>query len=151
MLDATAGLGRDAFVLATLGCEVVLCEREPVLACLLRTGMAAAAEVPDLSATLARMRRALDEYVVAGVKTTLPFFIWLLAQPEFVSGRFHTAYLDELLKARNGRPFIEIPSVVEEVAAMGAALQAALAPAGVVAAASGEDAWKAQARVEGLR
>ena len=27
--DATGGLGRDAFVLADLGCEVTLCERMP--------------------------------------------------------------------------------------------------------------------------
>ena len=33
--DATGGLGRDAFVLADLGCEVTLCERMPVLAWLL--------------------------------------------------------------------------------------------------------------------
>ena len=30
--DATGGLGRDAFVLADLGCDVTLCERVPVLA-----------------------------------------------------------------------------------------------------------------------
>lgn len=35
VVDATAGLGRDAFVLADLGCRVVLCERSPVLAWLL--------------------------------------------------------------------------------------------------------------------
>lgn len=39
VLDATAGLGRDAFVLADLGCEVTLCERVPVIAALLRSGM----------------------------------------------------------------------------------------------------------------
>jgi len=31
VVDATAGLGRDSFVLADLGCEVTLCEREPVI------------------------------------------------------------------------------------------------------------------------
>lgn len=36
ILDATAGLGRDAFVLADLGCEVLLCERDPVIAEMLR-------------------------------------------------------------------------------------------------------------------
>ncbi len=35
VLDATAGLGRDAFVLATLGCEVSLIERQPLIAALL--------------------------------------------------------------------------------------------------------------------
>src|SRR3954452_16071630 len=58
----------------------------------------------DRPAALARMRRALDEYLVSGIKTTLPFFSWLLAQPDFRAGRFHTTYLDEVLKARNGRP-----------------------------------------------
>ena len=41
--DATGGLGRDAFVLADLGCEVTLCEREPVLAWLLDQAVQAAA------------------------------------------------------------------------------------------------------------
>ena len=37
--DATAGLGRDAFVLASVGCKVTLCERSPVLAALLDDGL----------------------------------------------------------------------------------------------------------------
>ena len=41
--DATGGLGRDAFVLAALGCEVTLCERVPVLAWLLKQAVQAAA------------------------------------------------------------------------------------------------------------
>ena len=47
---------------------------------------------------------------------------WLLAQPEFLDGRFHTTYLDEVLKARNGRPFVEPAPEVEEIAAIAAAL-----------------------------
>lgn len=39
VLDATAGLGRDAFVLASLGCEVTLMERSPVVAALLEDGL----------------------------------------------------------------------------------------------------------------
>lgn len=38
-VDATAGLGRDAFVLAALGCRVTLVERSPVFAALLEDGM----------------------------------------------------------------------------------------------------------------
>ncbi|HFD81471.1 MAG TPA: 16S rRNA methyltransferase [Gammaproteobacteria bacterium] len=37
--DATAGLGRDGFVLASLGSRVTLCERSPVLAALLQDGL----------------------------------------------------------------------------------------------------------------
>ncbi len=39
VIDATAGLGRDAFVLADLGCSVRLCEREPVIGALLAAGL----------------------------------------------------------------------------------------------------------------
>src|SRR5882762_2408330 len=48
----------------------------------------------DRPRAIARMRRALGEYLVTGIKTTVPFFVWLLAQAEFVDGRFHTTYLD---------------------------------------------------------
>ena len=48
--DATAGLGRDAFVLASLGCPVTLCERSPVLAALLDDGLQRAALNADIGA-----------------------------------------------------------------------------------------------------
>lgn len=57
ILDATAGLGRDAFVLADLGCDVHLCERQPVVAELLRAGLQVAAASADtwLAGTVRRM------------------------------------------------------------------------------------------------
>ncbi|QTS84216.1 class I SAM-dependent methyltransferase [Coxiella endosymbiont of Amblyomma nuttalli] len=39
VLDLTAGLGRDAFVLANLGCDVTMLERHPIIAALLRDGL----------------------------------------------------------------------------------------------------------------
>lgn len=39
VVDATAGLGRDAFVLASLGCRVQMFERHPVVAALLEDGL----------------------------------------------------------------------------------------------------------------
>lgn len=39
VIDATAGLGRDGMVLATLGCRVTLIERNPILALLLRDAL----------------------------------------------------------------------------------------------------------------
>lgn len=39
VLDTTAGLGRDAFVLATLGCQVTLIERQPIIVALLADGL----------------------------------------------------------------------------------------------------------------
>ena len=111
----------------------------------------------DRPSAIARMRRALDEYVIAGIKTTVPFFTWLLKQPEFEAGRFHTTYLDEELKARNGQPFVAATPHLEDVAAVAAALQAVLSPSLVGAtpespAGQGVPSrWKAQARAENLR
>ncbi len=47
VVDATAGLGRDAFVLATLGCRVTMLERSAVIAALLRDGLQHAQDVDD--------------------------------------------------------------------------------------------------------
>lgn len=56
VLDATAGLGRDAFVIAALGCEVTLLERQPVIAALLEDGLqrarAAGGEVAEIAARM---------------------------------------------------------------------------------------------------
>jgi 16S rRNA (guanine1516-N2)-methyltransferase len=49
ILDATAGLGRDAFVLAALGCRVTLIERNPIIAALLADGLRTALVYPELA------------------------------------------------------------------------------------------------------
>ncbi len=43
---------------------------------------------------LARMRRALDECVVEGIKTTIPLHRRILDDPDFQKGRFSTAFLE---------------------------------------------------------
>ncbi len=117
----------------------------------------------DRPQAIARMRRALGEYVIAGIRTTVPFFVWLLAQPEFESGRFDTTFLDEALRSRDGRPFAEPTPQTEELAAIAAALHAALASpngnhaghrtngAGPRVTRPDVEAWKARARAEALR
>jgi acetyl-CoA carboxylase biotin carboxylase subunit len=112
----------------------------------------------DRPLAIARMRRALGEYLVTGIKTTVPFFSWLLGQPDFLAGRFHTTYLDEVLKTRNGRPFVEATPAEEDMAAIAAALEAVMSPSALVSdAAAGRTGltasrgWRTQARSEGLR
>jgi 16S rRNA (guanine1516-N2)-methyltransferase len=56
IVDATAGLGQDAFVLASLGCTVTLFERNPVIHALLADGLARAALNVDCAAIVERMR-----------------------------------------------------------------------------------------------
>lgn len=55
VLDATAGLGRDAFILASLGCRVFLIEQSPIIAALLKDGLGRACQVSEAAAATARM------------------------------------------------------------------------------------------------
>lgn len=47
-----------------------------------------------------RMRRALQETVVDGIKTTLPLHLWILEQPEFLSGDYSIHWLEKKLAER---------------------------------------------------
>jgi len=102
---------------------------------------------------VARLRRALAEYRVVGVRTTLPFFRWLVEQPEFTAGRVSTTYLDGVLAARAGQPFTP-PSPADETDAAIAASVAAWfraqrsSPAATTAASG---AWRRAARLDGIR
>ena len=44
---------------------------------------------------VARMRRALREYKIGGVRTTIPFFEVLLSHPSFIDGELHTNFIEE--------------------------------------------------------
>lgn len=44
---------------------------------------------------IAKMKRALSEFVIEGVHTTIPFHLQLLDHPDFVKGEFNTKFLEE--------------------------------------------------------
>ena len=102
-----------------------------------------------------RMSRALREYEVLGIRTTIPFFLWLMRQPDYVAGRYDTTYLDRLLVDRRGESFSELTSGDEEIASIATALDAYLRanahalPPGT--AGGGTTHWKQAARREALR
>jgi acetyl-CoA carboxylase, biotin carboxylase subunit len=99
-----------------------------------------------------RMSRALREYEVLGIRTTIPFFLWLMRQPEYVEGRYDTTYLDRLLAERNGRSFSELTPDEEELATIAAALDTYLrTSATIVEGRRAGAAWKLTARREALR
>ena len=104
-------------------------------------------------AAIARMSRALGEYQVAGIRTTIPFFIWLMRQPEYREGRYDTTYLDRLLAARRGESFSELSEEDSDLAAIAVAIDAYLRASG---AGNGRPAasvsrWQQLARQEVLR
>jgi acetyl-CoA carboxylase biotin carboxylase subunit len=53
----------------------------------------------DRAEALARMRRALDEYHIEGVPTTLGFHRRLMREPDFIAGNVHTRYVRETMWA----------------------------------------------------
>jgi pyruvate carboxylase subunit A len=50
---------------------------------------------PDREAAVARMRRALREYVIGGITTNIPFHLALLDEPDFTAGRLSTHFIPE--------------------------------------------------------
>lgn len=65
LLDATAGLGEDSFLLAAAGFEVQLHERNPVIAALLRDAVARARQDDDLHEIALRMHVHEDDSIRA--------------------------------------------------------------------------------------
>ncbi|MGA2629349.1 MAG: acetyl-CoA carboxylase biotin carboxylase subunit [Terriglobia bacterium] len=80
----------------------------------------------DRPEAIARLRRALDEYEVFGIETTIPFFRRVLEHPDFVAGRIDTGFIDRVLAA--GILSEEGPAPEEERVALLAAALDALQP-----------------------
>lgn len=91
VLDATAGLGRDSWILASLGASVEMLERAPVVHALLADGLRRAHLDPELLATAQRMSLLADSaHQVLMSKLHLP----AEARPEVV-------YLDPMFPHRD--------------------------------------------------
>jgi acetyl-CoA carboxylase biotin carboxylase subunit len=71
--------------------------------------------------TIARLRRALEEYTLTGIKTNAGLFRRILDEPDFLRGEIHTKWLDELLR----RPRLASASTEEQNGAADAAAIAA--------------------------
>jgi acetyl-CoA carboxylase, biotin carboxylase subunit len=112
------------------------------------------AHAPDRATALARMRRALDEYFVGGIKTNLPLFRRILEHPDFVAARIDTGFLERLLASK---PAPAGADGLSAIAAVSAAIFAAAAPQANGASAlrrpapkETPSAWKSAARREGI-
>ncbi len=49
---------------------------------------------PTRDGAIAKMRRALDEFIIEGIQTTIPFHRKMMDNPDFIAGTFDTKYLD---------------------------------------------------------
>jgi acetyl-CoA carboxylase biotin carboxylase subunit len=104
---------------------------------------------------IARMARALREYQVVGIRTTIPFFLWLMGEPTYREGRYDTTYLDRLLASRQGRSFSELDDREEEIVTIAVALDAFMRSTaggnGQTPAYDSGSAWQRIGRQESLR
>jgi acetyl/propionyl-CoA carboxylase alpha subunit len=118
------------------GCEVSL-YYDPLLAKLIVWG-------ENRADAILRMRRALDEYRIVGVKTTIPLHQKIVNTTQFVAGNYDTRYLEEVFTMghEEGRRLDLVAAVAATLIAHQHRAEAInrLAPAG------GPSAWKLQGR-----
>ena len=108
---------------------------------------------PDRPGAVSRMIRALREYDLRGIKTTIGFCRELLMSPAFKAGDFDTSTVDRILeRRRNDAPQ---DAELEELAAMAAAFAARRETPGEPKKSRGvtqaESLWEQRARLESLR
>ena len=100
--------------------------------------------------TIARLRRALDEYTITGIRTNAGLFRRILSEPEFLRGEIHTKWLDELL-ARPRPPAVPPREGTEEAAAIAAALWLLLKGESSTSGNCGKRAISSRWKLEGRR
>jgi len=76
----------------------------------------------DRNEAIARLRRAVDEFLVAGIRTTLPFDRALLSDPDFVAGRLDIGFVDRVMPRL--APLMQEAGPDAEIAAIAAAVRA---------------------------
>jgi acetyl-CoA carboxylase biotin carboxylase subunit len=107
----------------------------------------------DRERAISRLRRALKEYFVGGIKTNISLFRRIFADPDYHAANFDTGYLDRLLR----EPAPEMSRKDADVAVIAAGLFSVLDGAtpgengAGPGAAKNESAWKQMGRVESTR
>ena len=102
----------------------------------------------DRPAAIARLDRALSEYEITGVDSTLPLFRALVADADFLRADFDVQWLDRRLAEGT---LLTVPRVREEDVVLAAVGLAGGAPAAEPPAESDGSPWRRAARLEGLR
>jgi 16S rRNA (guanine1516-N2)-methyltransferase len=92
VLDATAGFGRDSFILAALGCRVIMVERSPIIAALLADGLRRALVTSQIAPICQRMTLYHAESKFFQLKSRL--------EPEAI-------YLDPMYPARSKNALVK--------------------------------------------
>lgn len=125
------------------GCEVPI-YYDPIMSKLIAWGR-------DRDEAIRRMRRALGEYVILGVKTSIPLHLRILEDPQVLAGQIHTRFLEEWL----AKGFVGAKEGLAEIALVAGSLYLhTKKPSVPVSAGQGgsvESLWKLAARHEAVR
>ena len=101
----------------------------------------------DRKAAIARMSRALGEYIIEGIETTIPFHMWVMRDDKFISGDFDTSYIDKHYRGNAIRAHRRVPA---EIAVIAAAINAMESGRGGEETTRGQvSRWRDTARREG--
>ncbi len=106
------------------------------------------AHAPTREAAMDRLLRAIEEYTVEGIKTTLPFGTWALQHEAFRSGNFDTGFIGEYFKPENlyaGQP--DHSEIAALIAATAWSEKPAGRPESVTETKGVQSAWKARRQV----
>lgn len=90
VLDATAGFAEDAFILASLGCRVIMIERNPIMLALLTDGLKRAESMNEIMAITTRMQLIAANAIefMQQLPATLPLEVIYL-DPMFIHNKVH--------------------------------------------------------------
>src|SRR5947207_1989273 len=95
-----------------------------------------------------RMRRALTEYRVEGIETTIPFFTALMSHPDFAAAKFDTGFIDrnlaELMKERGGNGDVDAAIAAAAILAFEESQHVRLAD-------QGDSPWKRAGREDAIK
>ena len=113
----------------------------------------------DRQEAIDRLKRALAEYVVKGIKTSIPFHQKVMRHPVFVKGKYDTGFIDEHMDGgKGGDELMEGDEEMERAAFMLAAIAAyrrekarAAKAASTTQSGGGEDPWKSAGRRSQMR
>jgi acetyl-CoA carboxylase biotin carboxylase subunit len=110
------------------------------------------AYAPTREGAIAKMLRALDEYVIAGIRTNVGLFRRILSDADFQAARIDTGYLDRLLARATPENEADSREQRQKIAAIAVAVfESQREAATSVGEAAPVSAWKRAARTEGLR
>ena len=104
----------------------------------------------DRTEAIDRMRRALTEYEIVGIKTTLPFFREVMDDEEFQSGELDTSFISRFNERRKQtKPDQKISDLAVVAAALASVTQKSKLSVSTAASANGPSRWAMSSRIPG--